>query len=160
MQSLRTATLIGALALAGGSFGCQDATNQSCPAVTGTFQASYQQLEGSCPATFQGNQLSIAKDDVGTVTHVDMRLSDVVRTEVVLKGCTIGMSQAVEAMGRTQSQIDGDLHVESDAAMSGMLMRTVYTDTGSIACHGVYNALFVRQDAVVGGATAASQQAP
>jgi hypothetical protein len=157
MRSFRIALVAAAVVLAGNTLGCNDATNKSCPSVAGVFQAQYQQLEGSCPATFDGNQLNIARDDVGNVTKVETRLSDIVRTSFILKGCSIGMKQEIEAMGRVQSEIAGDLHVDSDAALSGQLMRTVYSDTG-IACHGVYEAHFTRQDVVIGAATQAAQQ--
>jgi hypothetical protein len=163
MRNFRIALVLGALALAPDAWGCQDATNRTCPTTIGVFNASYQEIDGSCEATFEGNQISIAQEDIGTGTSskTENRLSNLVRTDVVLKGCTVGVTQAVvTTMGHTQSEIKGDLNVESESSLSGHLLRTVYMDNGDVACHGVYNARFVRQDVTIGGATARSQLTP
>ncbi len=143
------------------ALGCKDATNKSCPAVVGVFSASYQQLQGSCDATFSANTLTMVKTDKDMVTSIENRLADSVTTEVTLNGCTLGLKQSVATnAGHTTSEISGDLEVNTASSLSGMMMRTVYNGDGSVACHGIYVANYTRQDVVLGGAAGHAQTAP
>ena len=152
MRKLAPWVALGTLTLAVlGVSGCKDASADSCPNVQGVFLASYQMLAGSC-GTFEGNALSLAKDEHGMVTKVENRLSDSVTTEVIFKGCTLSVKQSVDAMGARMSEISGDLDVEDSSQLSGMMTRTEYMPDGAIKCNGVYDAHYTRQDVVVGGA--------
>lgn len=138
---------------------CNEAQNQSCPNVTGVYLASYQRLAGSCE-DFLGNTLKVAEDDHGTVTKVENRLSDTVTTQIIFKGCTIGVKQSVDAHGARVSEIAGDLHIEDAGAMAGMMTRTEYMPDGAMRCHGVFDVRYTRQDLIVGGAVEHAQSAP
>ncbi|HEX2678258.1 MAG TPA: hypothetical protein VHM19_16505 [Polyangiales bacterium] len=161
MSHGRTSFLaIAGLALLSMGSTCKDGVDTSCPAVVGTYLATYQRLDGSCQANFESNSLNVDKTKDDMVTKIENRLTNTVITEVTFKGCTIGLKQSVDAEGKTVSMIDGQLAVESESSLKGMVTRTEYGMDGSIACHGVYDASFTRDDVVIGGAAQHAQTAP
>lgn len=138
--------------------GCANPTAENCPDSPGVFVATYEYQDGSCsPDVRVGYGLRVEPDDHGKVTRVDMRVADRITTELAFRGCTLSVTQVVTAEGVRQLEVAGDLEVEDETKLSGLMTRVEYMPDGSIACHGVYKAEYMRDDIVVGSAVGQSQ---
>jgi pyrimidine operon attenuation protein/uracil phosphoribosyltransferase len=89
---------------------------------------------------------------------IDKLGSTRVSTEIVMKGCTVRMTQMVETgidttAAHLAAQIDGEtLTIQSADKLSGNVMVTQFDDKGQPACSGMYDAEFSQTVNSVGGA--------
>jgi hypothetical protein len=138
--------LIGAAVFSLGlTSGCGQPTATGCPRAIGTFTGTYTFISGTCEPTFQARSLDLQEDAAGDTTNTTKTLSDAVTTEINLSGCTIGMTQMVTDPDGTHliSQVRGQLAVEDESALAGMMSRTDYMPDGvAIRCTAQYNATY------------------
>jgi hypothetical protein len=140
--------------LAAGSVaaGC-GSEDEGCPNVQGSFQSLYVELSGSCgpidnpyPVPFEGGAS-------GVNTIIERRVNSNITTDIVLKGCSVGMTQIVsDKDGAVMSQIDSsDLEIMSANELIGQVTLTRY-DQGELTCSSVYEAYYSKQTAIIGAA--------
>jgi hypothetical protein len=140
--------------LAAGSVVAGCATeDDGCASVQGSFQSLYVELSGSCgpidnpyPVPFEGGTS-------GVNTIIERRVNSNITTDIVLKGCTVGMTQTVaDKEGAVMSQIDSsDLEIMSESELIGQVTLTRY-DQGELTCSSVYDAYYSKQTSIIGAA--------
>jgi hypothetical protein len=140
--------------------GCA-AESATCPPVGGDYQPLYTPLSGNCgqlanifPVPFNGGT-------GGNNVDVKNLPNAKVSTEIVMKGCTVRMTQIVEKGNLVASKIDGDkISVRSENELTGMVSVTQFDDLGQAACYGTYDAQFTKNPMLVGGAASSSTGGP
>jgi hypothetical protein len=136
------------------ALGCGSPTAEGCPRAIGVFHGSYTYLDGNCGASLEGRALLLEKDDPGNTVRKVNNLSDSVITEINLIGCSIGMKQEIISAAMLKlSDLQGDLEVEDESALSGVVEHHEYMPDGStVRCTGHYNATYTLDNTILGGA--------
>jgi hypothetical protein len=128
---------------------------KSCPAVDGYYAPLYTPVSGNCgtisnafPVPFEGPNN----------TKIDMLPNVKVSTEIVMKGCTVRMTQTVEKKaGGVASMIDGEsINIMSADQLAGRVTVTLFNDQGQPACSGTYDATFNKNTVMTGGAASST----
>ncbi|MDH5676424.1 MAG: hypothetical protein OEZ06_30170 [Myxococcales bacterium] len=127
---------------------------ENCPSIGGNFQPLYIHLNGSCGPIAKPFAVPFDGGISGVNTIIQRRVNGNITTEIVLKGCTVSMTQTVSGdEGGIDSIIDGKtLDIVADDEVAGQVAMTMYDDEGAIACESIYDARFTKDTAVVGGA--------
>jgi hypothetical protein len=133
--------------------GCQS-EDEACPRVTGFFEAQYAWVDGNCSPTFDPLPVDFSAGE-GGVTHSTMyRVNDKIETEVIMKGCTLRMSQSLIDREDTRlADIEGEsLVIESASELSGVVYRREYDNQGQTVCQGIYDALYTKNTVTIAAA--------
>jgi hypothetical protein len=122
------------------SAGCGVETKQ-CSAVEGRYQALYTPLNGTCGPIVMPNSVPVETGYRGApVMKVETFLNGSVSTEIVMKGCSMRMTQKVMQDGAVRSALEGaQINIENQNELHGTVNLTRY-DMGSAICTGVYDA--------------------
>jgi hypothetical protein len=159
MRNIRFFFVVGVLALAGIFLGCNQELQGNCPRPIGVYKAEYSMLSGTCMPGYQPFALKFEADDQATTQSTEIRLADVIVTEVILKGCEIKVGQTVTGEGSTtstsstRSAIAGTLGVVDEGALSGTIQRTDFMEDGkTVRCTAQYDAWYTRDDLLLGAA--------
>jgi hypothetical protein len=146
MQALsRTGIALGAL-LSLGLFGC-NADVEQCSPVTGLYEPLYTFVSGTCPAAIQAtNQVNFDSGRHGVQQSIQMLPNMVVTTDIILKGCSLHMTQQIAApppQSSLQTKIDGQtIEISNEDELHGLVTVTQYNPDTSVACEGTYNGMF------------------
>jgi hypothetical protein len=134
-------------------FGCS-ASGAQCPAVAGVYTPQYTPIDGNCGTI--ANPYPVKFDGGPKINTNVVRLpTGEISTEVIMKGCTVRMTQVfTDENGNPASQLDGEaLNIDSPEQLSGTVNFMLFdATTGGVACTGTYSALFVKMSTQVGGA--------
>ena len=143
--------ILGALALPMTACGTDTA---SCPTIGGTFEPLYIPLSGSCGTIESPNRVPFDGGRAGVNTSIERRVNSNITTEIVMKGCSVRMTQTVtDKEGRVASQIDGQtIEIMNQNELAGQVIMTVFDDVGGITCIGTYDASFTKNTTIIGGA--------
>src|SRR5262249_12852335 len=129
--------------------------DKSCPAIGGVFEPLYTVVSSSCGPIPADDTYLVPFDGGpgGVKTTVTMMPNVVVTTDIVMKGCTVHMSQEAQYTSGARSKINGDvLNVKSANHVSGMVTFEQMSDLGQPVCSGTYQAEFTKGDSQLGGA--------
>jgi hypothetical protein len=124
-----------------------------CDRVNGRFDALYTPVSGDCGPITSPHPVPFVPGSSGVNTLVEMQGNHQVITELVFKGCVIGLKQTVRTRSNTGpaqtiSEIEGDsLEVISASEVKGEVTYLRFATEGSSACSGVYAATFTEQSA-------------
>jgi hypothetical protein len=130
---------------------------KNCEKVAGLYQPLYTPVDGNCGALTQVNMVPFDGGLHGVNTIMQNLANALVTTDIVMKGCTIHMTQTVHAAegGLIQSEIDGlSIRIESQDRLTGRVAVTKYDQFGMPACAGNYDAAFTKPMVTTGGAVA------
>jgi hypothetical protein len=144
------------LALSLGVLGGCGAEELNCPKVAGMFVPLYIPLDTSCESLSNPNRVNFDSGTNNASINVTRDFNRDITTEVVLKGCTMRMTQTItDKEGVPQQQIDGEsLAIESATEVSGQVTVTMFDPEGQPMCWGVYEAQFTQDNSLFGaGAT-------
>lgn len=146
-MGLRSMSRLAALLLTLGSalsfVGCA-VDDQVCAPVNGRYQPLYTQISGTCGEIQSPNMVEFESGAPGLRMVTENRLDSDVTTIVVLKGCTVRVTQTVATKaGQLESQIDGDeIRVQNANVLEGQVSYVKYDPMSQPMCTGVYNATF------------------
>jgi len=132
--------------------GC-GAEETSCPTVGGNYQALYTPLQGNCGPIANPNRVPFDGGRGGNVIKIENLPNGQVTTEIVMKGCSLRMTQEFANDGSVLSRIDGDpIYIDSANELSGTVSLLRYDMNGLVTCQGVYDARFTKNLQTIGGA--------
>jgi hypothetical protein len=141
--------LLAALALLLASCGAEEI---KCSQVGGFYEPLYTPVQGTCGPIANPYRVPFDGGQGGVNTDIRMFSNARVTTEIVMKGCSLRMTQTVDVMGTVQSKIDGEtINIQNADELTGMVTMTRW-DNGVVACSGVYNARFTKNSVTIGGA--------
>lgn len=123
--------------------GCQT-EEQACDEVKGMYLATYTYVDGNCTPTLGTAGPYDMTSDRSTATTMQMRVDDMITTEVVKRGCTVDVTRMATKEGKTLWMVQGSLDVESSDVLSGALSRYEWMD-GMQLCQGTYETVLERQ---------------
>ena len=143
------------LALLGGLLGSAACTaeTKNCATPEGDFQFQYVYMSGNCNATPTTHPIKLQPGELR-----ENRSGDQVNTSVVYKGCDISLEYRVttipDEMGTVMpiSRVTGDMVVESEEELSGVVTRIEYDQLGQAACSGEYEAVISKNQTTLGAA--------
>lgn len=127
-----------------GGLGCKP-EEKTCPKVFGTFKPEYYPLETNCEPIDPIYNLPIEDSRSGVATTTQNNYHREISTEVILRGCTLGMTQTVRNVDTllTEQVIQSDhLSVDSENKLTGLVEVTKYDADKKPRCSGMYNAIF------------------
>jgi hypothetical protein len=153
MRTFRTCLIAMLWAISLASAGCSS-QNVNCPEVGGVYMPLYTPISGTCGPISNPFPVPLNGGRKGVNMTIQGLPNGMVSTDVVMKGCTLRMTQTVQdASGHPASQLDGDpIYVDSANELSGTVSFMQFTDAGQVACSGMYNARFTKNTTTVGGA--------
>lgn len=133
--------------------GC-GADDPSCPSVEGSYEPLYIPLSGSCGTIERPNRVPFEGGRNGVNTIIERRVNSNITTEIVMKGCSVRMTQTVtDNEARVASLIDGPtIDIMSETELQGQVSMTVFDDEGAVSCSGTYDAVFTKNTQIIGGA--------
>jgi hypothetical protein len=129
----------------------------SCPTVSGIYEPLYVLRQGNCAPLTSTYRVPFDGGNSG-VNMTQQRFTNVdVTTEIVMKGCTVRMTQTVaDKMGLRQLQIDGEaLSIKNENKIAGVVELVQFDDLQQVACAGLYDATFTKNVGTTGAAAAA-----
>jgi len=129
----------------------------ACPRVAGQFQPLYTPLSGSCGVI--ADPMLVKIDDVpqASQTSILMFGNGRLTTEVMLRGCSVQITQQFEASDRLQTYLEArELSVESANELAGQVSMFRYGPDGNVSCWGVYQARLLKETAALGAAVGAA----
>lgn len=127
----------------------------SCPSAEGVYQPLYVPLQGgTCGPISNPNRVRVEVGrNGGSVMRIEMFANADVTTEVVMKGCSMRITQMVAEDGLVKSRIDGDpIYIENENELTGMVQLMRWDDQGQLACSGMYDARFTKSAVTIGAA--------
>jgi len=136
------------------ALGCNADIAENCAKPVGTYKAQYDLVGGNCQPGYQPFALIFAADDDLVTTRQEIRFADTVTTEILLKGCEVGIKQSVsgENTRSVRSALNGSLAVEDDL-LHGTVERVDYMEDGStVRCQSIYEAYYSRDSLLLGAA--------
>jgi hypothetical protein len=132
--------------------GC-GAEETKCATVGGNYQPLYTPLQGNCGPVANPNRVPFDGGRRGNAIKIENLPNGVVTTEIVMKGCSLRMTQEFANQGITLSRIDGDpIYIESENELSGTVSLMRFDANGQITCQGLYDARFTKNLQTIGGA--------
>jgi hypothetical protein len=145
-----TAWSAGVLALSG----CGVETQQ-CNAVKGTYQPLYTFVQGTCGPITMPNYVPVETGYKGAPKMTTMNfLNNSVTTEIVMKGCSMRVTQSVTENGSVRSKLNGDeINIENENELAGMVTLIRFDEAGNAMCSGVYDARFTKNVSTVSAGT-------
>jgi hypothetical protein len=141
--------LLAALALLLASCGAEPV---KCARVGGFYEPLYTPVQGTCGPI--ANPYKVPFDGGISGVNMDIRMFSNARvtTEIVMKGCSLRMTQTVDVNGAVQSKIDGEtINIHNAEELTGTVTMTRW-DNGQVACSGTYDARFTKNSVTIGGA--------
>lgn len=155
-RTIRTTLFVTSWSLVALVAGCA-AESATCPTVGGNYQPLYTPVSGTCGPLSNNFLVPFNGGTGGNNVDVQNLPNAKVSTEIVMKGCTVRMTQTVEKGNIVSSKIDGEeISVRSENELSGMVTVTQFDDMGQAACSGTYDAEFTKNPMTVGGAASSS----
>jgi hypothetical protein len=135
------------------SNGC-GAEETKCPTVGGHYMPLYTALQGNCGPIANPNRVPFDGGRRGNAIQIENLPNGQVTTEIVMKGCSLRMTQEFANQGVTLSRIDGDpIYIESENELSGTVSMMRFDPlNGQITCQGLYDARFTKNLTTIGGA--------
>jgi len=159
MQNLRFFFVAGGLVLTGTFLGCNQELQGNCPRPIGVYKAQYSMLSGTCMPGYEPHALKFESDDQNSTQITEIRLADVIVTDLLLKGCEVKVGQTVTGEGSTtstsstRSALVGTLGVVDESSLSGTVQRTDFMEDGrTVRCTAQYDAWYTRDDLLLGAA--------
>ena len=149
MRELTTRTL--AIALACLTVVALSACNtepQTCDKVAADYQALYTPVDGSCGPIANPYMVRFDGGLKGVNTIMQNLANVLLTTDIVMKGCTVHMTQKVSNRegGILLSEIDGQsISLKDQDRLTGRVSIAQYDmATGALLCNGNYDAAFTR----------------
>ena len=128
------------------------AEETKCATVGGFYEPLYTPLMGTCGPIQNPNRVPFDGGLRGVNMNIQTFPNARVTTEIVMKGCSLRMTQIVDVDGAVQSKIDGEtIQIESADELTGTVTMTRW-DNGQVACWGMYDARFTKNSVTIGGA--------
>jgi hypothetical protein len=158
MEKYPFRTWAGAVGLASLLLTACGADEVKCPTVGGTFEPLYIPRNSNCAPLTSTYRVPFDGGNNGVnMTYMNFANVEVV-TEVVLKGCTVRMTQKVTDRDTKALQltIDGEaLNIKNQNRIEGMVELVQYDEVaGTVACSGQYDATFTKNVGTTGAAAA------
>jgi hypothetical protein len=128
---------------------------KTCDKVAGLYQPLYTYVDGGCGNIVNPNMVPFDGGLHGVNTIMQNLANTLVTTDIVMKGCTVHMTQKVQNRegGYLQSQIDGErIQIQDQNRLSGRVAVSMYDATGAPMCNGTYDAMFTKNGSTVGSA--------
>jgi hypothetical protein len=128
---------------------------KTCDKVAGLYQPLYTWVDGSCGNIVNPNMVPFDGGLHGVNTIMQNLANILVTTDIVMKGCTVHMTQKVQNRegGFLQSQIDGaSIRIQNQDQLTGRVAVVQYDATGTPMCSGNYDAMFTKNGSTVGSA--------
>lgn len=134
--------------------------DQVCPVPKGQFQFDYLYMSGTCSSAPAGHPIKLEPGANGIYELRENRSGDQVNTTAVYKGCDVSVEYTVSTkpdmeqgvLAATISYVRGDMVVDSDSELSGVVTRIEYSPPGEPACQGEYAATLRKNDSTIGAA--------
>ena len=146
------APLLAVWSMVGLGYGC-GAEETKCPTIGGNYQALYTPLQGNCGPIANPNRVPFEMGRRGNIIKIETLPNGQVTTEIVMKGCSLRMTQEFANGGAVLSRIDGDpIYIESENELTGTVNLMRFDGAGQITCSGVYDARFTKNLTTIGGA--------
>jgi hypothetical protein len=126
----------------------------SCPAVEGVYLPLYTPLQGTCGPIVNPNRVRLESGRNGApIMRIEKFANADVTTEIVMKGCSVRITQSVEEDGYLKSKIDGDpIYIENENELTGQVSLVRYDAAGQLSCSGIYDARFTKGAVTIGAA--------
>ena len=131
------------LAALAAAVGCAP-EEQACDEVMGVYQATYTYIDGNCAFMQQTAGPFDMTSRLSASTMMQVRVDDMITTEVIKKGCTVQITRKSSREGATLWEMEGSLNVESQDVLSGPMVRYEWAN-GLQSCGGTYEVVMQRQ---------------
>jgi hypothetical protein len=128
---------------------------QNCAKIDDIYLPAYTPVDGTCGTLTDVNRVKFDGGLHGVNTLMDYLGNAIVTTDIVMKGCTVHMTQKVQTAEThvLESQIDGEsIRIESKDHLTGMVSVEKYDANGTLLCSGNYSASFTLPMMTTGGA--------
>jgi hypothetical protein len=134
--------------------GCGVQTQQ-CDAVMGQYQPLYTLLQGDCGPITMPNYVPVDSGYRGApIVKTENFLNGSVSTEIVMKGCSMRVTQSVMQGGAVRSKLNGDeINIENENELTGTVTLTRFNEGGTTACTGVYDARLTKNMSTISAGT-------
>lgn len=133
-------------------FAACGAEETKCAKVAGFYEPLYTPLQGTCGPIQNPNRVPFDGGLRGVNMSIQTFPNARVTTEIVMKGCSLRMTQTVDVDGAVQSKIDGPIiEIQSAEELSGTVTMQRFAN-GQVSCWGMYDARFTKNAVTIGGA--------
>lgn len=133
---------------------------KDCPVPEGQFQFEYIYMSGNCAPIPPTHPIKLEPGTNGIYESRENRSADQVNTRIIYKGCDISIDYRVSTKADPEqgvlaepiSWVSGDMAVEGESELKGMVTRVDYDPPGSAVCTGQYEATLSKNDSTIGAA--------
>jgi hypothetical protein len=127
-----------------------DAGSPTCERPNGAYEALYVAASGDCGPIAQPFPIPIETGDASVATTTEMRLNVDITTMVVLRGCSVRITQTVTAKtGAVESQISANaLSIDPDGVLRGTADLVRFSENNQPLCQGSYQVTLMRRRAL------------